>query len=218
MADKPIPFSAPMVRAILDGRKSMTRRVLKPQPYDAGDCRAVHTGGRTWRLVVLAHAAVGDDWTVPYAPGDLLWVKEAWRAELAFDWTPPRDIPAGKPIYYEAAPEETTPDCAGKLRPSRFMCRWMSRLTLEVTDVRVQRLQEISANDCLAEGIAPVARDSAQNGGGVRGWGLPEHGGLGEPTAIAAFRDLWQSIHGENSWSTNPWVVAVSFVRPAPFP
>lgn len=132
-----ILFSAPMVRALLAGTKTQTRRVIKPD-------------GR-YRLDLVCPSDGGPARCPQGAPGDRLWVREAWRADVAHDALPPREIPPGSPVFMEASalnwqggPHDGTP---GKLRPGMFMPRWASRILLEVTEVRVERLQDISEAD-----------------------------------------------------------------------
>jgi hypothetical protein len=206
MTDRPILFSGPMVRAILSGTKTQTRRVVKPQPADYQALRPEPRDGCRW--VFIAHSdrptyafATGDA-LCPYGqPGSRLWVREAWRAFAALNKTPPRSIPKDAPIWYEAQDEVPFhPTAYGKLRPGMFMPRWASRITLEITGVRVERLQDISDADAKAEGAEPRQPVTA---GGIY---IPGQYRLG-------FRDLWVSINGPCSWDANPWVWVVEFKR-----
>ena len=196
MADKPIHFSAPMIRALLDGRKTQTRRVLVPQPLDTP------SGAGLPRL--------------HYAPFQKLWVREAWRTMDGLDQLSGGQIAAAcedagyktpwTPIQYEAdgervnwiADPHTFGKVAGRYRHARFMPRWASRLTLIVTDVRVQRLQDISEADAAAEGVTPICEPNE------RRW---EHY---VPHGVA-FRDLWNSLHGPDAWDAHLWVAALTF-------
>lgn len=225
MGDKPIIFSAPMVRALLDGRKTQTRRVLKPQP------EYLESSGRwkwslppkTRRNVAGGSVVTGsrEFWeyapngSFPYAVGDRLYVRE----QCAIWGRGPEREPVEFPVVYAAddaewadikhdARNSKTGD-EWKIRPSIHMPRWASRLTLTVTDVRVQRLQDITNEDCIAEGVpihpnanaprsGPTADDFARNHGLISHYGH-------------AFRTLWNSLHGPDAWDANPWVVAVSF-------
>ena len=206
MADRPIIFSAPMVRALLAGRKSMTRRIIKPAPEFCG-------GGRSrdpqnwndpdawgwenydegcWDL--LSEGYTGRPF---YAPGDRLWVRECWRTASAYDDLSPSQMGGEEPIRYEADQTWQTwgwrrPHSTGRHRAARHMPRWASRLTLLVTDVRVQRLQEISRGDAMEEGC-PFA--NMADGPNPRDW----------------YRDIWNSIHGSDAWDANQWVAAISF-------
>lgn len=208
MTIQPILFSAPMVRALLDGRKTMTRRVLKPTK---GTTLADFTFEGKFGSLPLDKIE-----TPRFAAGDLLWVRERLeRAENHF-------------VNY-SADKATHPDAEWVWKnnslPSIHCPKGMSRLTLEVTGVKVERLQDISEEEAKAEGIyfeKPTAADlewyknwSEENGDdnpapmdGV--WQSGIKNGYG-PNAIFAFKKLWESINGEGSWAANPWVLAVSF-------
>lgn len=182
MTDKPIIFSAPMVRALLAGTKTQTRRVLKPQPvWDNGALGIEDKAGR-WIFCAntergFAEGLPRSRFKMPYAPGDRLWVREAWASDGMVG------------VRYYAT------DDVHELRRKRspiHMPRWASRLTLLVTDVRVQRLQEISRGDAMEEGC-PFA--NMADGPNPRDW----------------YRDIWNSIHGPDAWDANPWVAAISF-------
>lgn len=219
MKERPILFSAPMVRALLAGTKTQTRRAIKPQPPSIEAVKAKAGIGYGWIAATqrIAHWRVsGPVWAVRdlmgqepqlrcrYGlPGDRLWVREAWAVHAILDGRPPRDIDA--PVTYAA--DGPMPPLIGKLRPSMFMTRWASRITLEVTEVRVERLQDISEADAIAEGIV------AQHGGG---WGLPagEHFHFSDPPI--SYWSLWEAINGPGSVEANPWVWAVSFRKVVP--
>lgn len=137
------------------------------------------------------------------ATGTKLWVREAWRTESHFNHLPPRDLDPtmrATPIQYEAGPHADVID--GKLRPGMFMPRWASRITLEVTEVRVERLQDISEADAIAEGASRY------------GPGWRHDDGHGWATGKASFMWLWESINGRGTFDVYPtWVWAVSFKR-----
>lgn len=197
MKERPILFSAPMVRAILNGSKTQTRRVVKVQ---GTRCEPeLMPDGKTigWRInVPHAHGSTHVV-TSPYgAAGDRLWVKESWRACEEANGTKPRDMTAAYRVWHEA----DTPHQLGfgKLRPSIFMPRWASRITLEVTDVRVERLQSISEADAMAESPDRMQKI------GPRKW-------IARPEYRSAFRETWNLIHGAGSWNANPWVWVVEF-------
>ena len=192
MKERPILFSAPMVRAILAGDKTQTRRVVKHQPeFDADQMRG----------------AAGLHWSFPPSqfggPGDELWVRETWAADDMFDNTKPSEIPRGAAtVFYRAsAPSDDpcdTKNLRGKWRPSIFMPRWASRIQLEVNAVSVERLQDISIDDIVAEGALPADAKIGPNG----------------MFAIDTWRDLWDSINGKRpgcAWVDNPWVWRVRF-------
>lgn len=225
--DRPILFSAPMIRALREGRKTQTRRILKLQPIqfaidDAGtlcDVGCLHINGDRRPRIKLGRVVTLQE--LPYAAGDRLWVKETWRTSVCQDAIKPSimETPGngyGWPVWYEADGGTVTwrgsdgggPgfENAGKLRPSIFMPRWASRLTLLVTDVRVERLQSISEADAAAEGLIKLRSGRfAVNKG-------EQYAGLARYTARARFGDLWSEINGPESWEANPWIVAVSFV------
>jgi len=136
-----------------------------------------------------------------HAVGDRLWVREAWRTHVSWDVDPPRGVIPAAPIWFEADPFEARMGLdVGKLRPSMFMPRWASRLTLTVTDVRVQRLQDISEEDAIAEGYPPAEQRATG--------GIAE---IRDAYPIAWYAWLWDSINGAGSWEANPWVAAYSF-------
>lgn len=227
MSDHPILFSAPMVRALLDGRKTQTRRVLnRARVFATPESRAFTlTGADMERALQNAERFrhMGEDgwfweadafeWQAPatrtgwlahigYAPGDRLWVREAWHAARSLDSTPPRDIPRDADIEHAATARSYAEiGLKGKLRPGMFLPRWASRLTLIVTDVRVQRVQDISENDARAEGaLLPWTGSAGTAGDDTR-------------TAQSEFNALWDTLNAKRgyAWDTNPWVTAVSF-------
>lgn len=219
MKERPILFSGPMVRAILDGSKTQTRRVIQPQPcrtlpetkeigpsfdmhYPSGwrwhRSRGVQCFGQDAEALAGVAALLS-----PYGkPGDRLWVRETWA---------PVDFLAGgyeleEPHCVGYRADESARYCFGdkqraadtyawnwsavKWKPSIFMPRWASRITLEVIDVRVQRVRDIGESDAVAEG-------------------MPAH------RPLAVFRDLWETLNAKRGygWDVNPWVWAVTFRR-----
>jgi len=229
--DKPILFSAPMVRALLAGTKTQTRRVMKPWPgmqsawlrpevlHAAPSCYLITVDGHLGAQ--FQHPLAGQNcdgiavdamspltWVrLPYAPSVRLWVREAWRAEHRFNDLPPRDIPPGENIQYLA--DNPISPWGARYRPAMHMPRWASRLTLTVTEVRVQRLQDISEADATDEGIERLKSgrgfyDPTMSHGAV-------HAGHYFTTAKDAYRALWNSIHGQYAWHGNPWVRATTF-------
>lgn len=200
MADKPIIFSAPMVRALLAGQKTQTRRLLRNPEYygcPTGDCPH-----QTQAECNAAMAALASE-IVPYAPGDRLYVREHWKTSRGNDGVAPRDLDPLAPVLYLADGTERgkySVGTPGKHRQGMHMPRWASRLWLSVTDVRVQRLQDISEADCLAEGVEEP--------------GFWDQVAAGQPWhPRGAYRDLWNSLHTDpgTRWDDNPWIVAVSF-------
>lgn len=201
--ERPILFSSPMVRALLDGSKTQTRRVVKPQPY-RDDYMA--DGDVRRQFATLS----------PYGqPGDRLWVRETWRTDATLDRRAPSDF-AGWPVKYEADGAVLSHgahfgNTDGKTRVSIHMPRWASRILLEITGVRVERLHDISDADIEAEGIDMVALAEAQERYDV----IAKDGNAsGRPTLRSAWRDLWESTGGD--WDANPWLWAISFRRVTP--
>lgn len=233
---KPILFNDEMVRAILEWRKTQTRRLVTPQPHTEWyyDAYGNAEEAQFWRY--------GDreDWPWPSdcplgQPGDRLWVREAWRigawemdtesiavdyradASCRREWIRIGDDDGGE--AFDKYLKQSTADAkaaglsadeegqyhwkAGespcRWRPSIHMPRWASRITLEITDVRVERVQDISEEDAIAEGVV-----------------CPRLGTYGmNPETV--FRDLWDSIAKPGAlWRDNPWVWAISFKRVAP--
>ncbi len=228
MKERPILFSGPMVRALLAGTKTQTRRALKSKVslVDVIPARGKQRG-RQWfgaRQVPLKEPGDALVFRCRYGvPGDRLWVREAWRVGKPHDQRAPREVfPAvtdngqGVTVLYEAGgwrsvgpagreepsypDDESMPSWAGRRRPGMFMPRWASRITLEVTRVRVHRLHAISEADCRAEGILKVPG---------RGWTTDEGQPVSE-TARRAYEDLWNSING--SW-LDCWVWVIEFRR-----
>ncbi len=203
MADRPILFSGPMVRALLAGRKTQTRRVAKfVEPN--GDQFHVHNAHGGWFGPEGRVPEIGPDFA-PFSVGDRLWVKETWRAGASWDDKKPKLIPIGVPVDYVATPRDGGP--SGKTRVSIFMPRWASRLTLTVTDVRVERLQDCSEEDAIAEGVVDTGR---RDGAPYPHFKLPDFPWI-EHEAVPIYSYLWEHLNGAGSWDANPWVVAVSF-------
>ena len=206
MKERPILFSGPMVRAILEGRKTMTRRVVKLRH----GADVVVTNGQVWKPARVDYAGYVD---CPYGqPGDRLWVRESWRTVKEADDIAPRDLNAAHRYWYEAdAPHQIG---FGKCRPSIHMPRIASRILLEITAVRVERLHDITEADAQAEGVERVVV-----GSGWRRYCDPDSEEVGVPPcgdARRSFRSLWKHINGAESWNANPWVWVVEFKRVQP--
>lgn len=219
MKERPIIFSAPMVRAVLGGKKTQTRRIIKlPHNNPLGVWEATTVGGHGCytkdgkpypERAAIWHTRTGTIIVPPFAVGDRFWVREACRAE---------ELPTGIDGVRYAADDawrviENTPEASddwvtlfhyrgrgrgriGDTVPPIYMPRWASRITLEVTEVKVERLQDISETDATAEGCRHH-HDPDGDGQNV----------------IEQFSYLWQSIHGPGSWEENSWVAAISFRR-----
>jgi len=187
--EKPIIFSAPMVRAILEGRKTQTRRVAKPQPHSTdGTPESWRTWSRYERIGKWFTIYADGDYparftlTSPYVLGDKLWVRETGAFECP-----------SAPIYRADLSE--TDAKLWKWTPSIYMPRRASRITLEITCVRFERLREISESDAKAEGVRLDARRMDDD---YRG----------------AFHLLWDEINGERApWHSDPWVWVIEFQR-----
>lgn len=212
MADRPIMFSAPMVRALLAGRKTQTRRLLKVQPpadldllRGPDECGRFHwTNGLQMQFWPGGLDHPEKDYRPPYAPGDRLWVREAWRTQDGdLDGVKPAEMAADTVIFYDADhPSVPSEFGSQRSRPSIHMPRWASRLTLIVDEVRVQRLQDISQLDAFAEGAERHCY----------GMDVPMPAGCeSSPSYKVGFVRLWNSLHGDDAWDANSWVVAVSF-------
>lgn len=199
MTDRPIIFSSGMVRALLDGRKTQTRRVLKKRPA----LDALATFGPSF----LGKTGCAD--LIGFEPYDRLWVRENFAMGFDHDDHDMRIGDEPKPFYaasydgmrwYDPDHDELRDE--PRWKPSIHMPRWASRLTLTVTDVRVQRLHEISREDAIAEGCeSPLTgAEAPPPGPGV--WLADER---------TSFAQLWNRLHGPGAWSANPWVVALTF-------
>lgn len=214
MKARPILFSGPMIRALLEGRKTQTRRIVKPSVK--GCTVGAYTGGPNGTEPVNVQED-GDPWTdiqCPYGqPGDLLWARESWT----FDDIGP-DMCA---VVYKADDTRMWMPHGGKepksmrTHPGMHMFRWASRLTLRIKAVRVERLNAISQKDAEAEGLLIFNEDDANLyysgiAANADTWfEYPEQWHLDDP--IAAYRDLTNSINGPDHWDKNPWVWVVEF-------
>lgn len=230
MTERPIPFNAEMVRAILEGRKTQTRRVMKVQPYPDSIVTVEHFN----QTVIDRHGDMqpgpeifGAHWDdgeygcrCPYgAPGDLFWVRETCWAESTFDGDGVRYAADHAWRNIENTQEASEAWCRlaqyggddaldnqtniGRLVPSIHMPRWASRITLRITDVRVERLQDITEDEARAEGC-PYP---------------PEWAGRfmdRDETARTWFKSLWNHINNPGAWDDNPWVWVIAFERVKP--
>ena len=196
MREIPILFSTPMVQAILDGRKTMTRRIIKPQPlWVAEPSIPFKTEDADPKGIIKC----------PYGePGDRLWVRETWADNIP-------GCPNG--ITYRADhidPKGDGPANPIKWKPSIYMPKEIARIWLEVTNVRVERLQEITEEDARREGFEPIPCDCSNRGA----FGCTDcmNTGVTEP-AMLEFIDTWDSIYSKRGygWDTNPWVWVIEF-------
>jgi hypothetical protein len=235
MTDRPMLFSAPMVKGLLreieapGTGKTQTRRIMKPQPIrlDNGGWHIFSGGGG----IIIDHEQRVEDFA-PHQIDDRIWVKETWCTEERYNHLKPSDICPGEWIGYRAGPDDLGHH--GKPRVSIFMPRWASRITLTVTDVRVQRLQDISEEDAIAEGIQPLFSqleivshpgcnltpmpwtNYLWHGRGGQGISTRQsenwpHQYSSYSTATGSYSSLWTSINSPGSWEANPWVAAYTF-------
>lgn len=198
MKERPILLNAEMVRAVLDGRKTQTRRMV--DNVDSDNCLALRKPTKTRNSIYTHVMDAPKHGICPFgAVGDRLWVRETFSGNYLDD-DQIQDIKGGRdkasdlceyradyPDGYQAADGWT---------PSIHMPRWASRITLEITGVRVERLRELSEEDAKSEGVTPPG------GGVLPGW---EH--------RINFRELWMSIYGTDNWEANPWVWVIEFKR-----
>ncbi|MFK5107559.1 hypothetical protein [Klebsiella pneumoniae] len=216
MREKGLIFNSEMVRAILDGRKTQTRRPIKWKQTRFTEIGEREDGSKWPWSEDAEHAC--DFWhPCPFgAVGDRIWVRETWSSDFANYYPNDRiwyaadnnrqldiDMVDGVRGIYSPESDVHVPF---RWHPSIHMPRWASRILLEITDVRVERLNAISEEDARAEGIID---------GGCLNCGEPEPCGCAnpEPDATDAFAYLWQSIYGQDNWNANPWVWVIEFKR-----
>lgn len=267
MKTNPIIFSGPMVRAILDGRKTQTRRMVSKQnsmtscPFDWHDLDSPQTfadhgfpdehghylGG--YLHAPISNGPPGHDKTAIFRiypryaadgqwdeeperdycpPPTRLWVRETWAVVQTCDYIKPSELPHGTAAWYPATP--STCIGLGKMRPSIFMPRWASRITLEIEAVRAERLQDINTGDCISEGIwvePPTGATQQKYPADYADWSEKKREEWANSAARAmymtqcyhegelqkAYSNLWDSIHGEGAWDENPYVWVLDFKR-----
>lgn len=227
MTERPILFTVESVQGMLAGVKSQTRRAINPQPQPPG---TLTTGDWNWRVLGRDGMTHVFGWAseCPYGvPGDRLWVREPYYIDEFFaadgvdDWgatfrykadnSKRRIYQCDAPIDVGFWPGAKIREQGANLRSSMFMPRWASRIMLEVTGVRVERVQDISDNDALAEGCSadqdPYWRPSYND---------PDSGG--NPSARLSYQYVWDEINdkrkeGIYAWKKNPWVWVIEFAR-----
>ncbi|MGH3427721.1 MAG: hypothetical protein ACRDQZ_09175 [Mycobacteriales bacterium] len=223
MNERPIIMQPESVKAILEGRKTQTRRVIKPQPpSEAKSCGVLRAPGTKyhghwWWLDAISFddaTPLDGEFRCPYGMwGDRLWVREAWLPVVDgadhgtpgwLEWTPDPERPVPddgynepEAILYKATDDHHPP----RWRNAMFMPRWASRITLELVDVRVERVQEINNDDAKAEGVVPDCRG--------------DHLTHEVACHIETYEDLWDSINEKRGfgWQKNPWVWVLEFER-----
>lgn len=216
MRDIPIIFSAPMIQALLDGRKTMTRRLLYRLTKNFGSAKMLVGHPPIYRVGThgfpLDHGP-GQTWTLSgwerVKPGDRLWVRENLYEDASNQWRYSADdalvsLPEHDPRI--SAMIAWAHHKEGDQAPSIHMPRWASRLTLVVTATKIERLQDISRDDAVAEGLKLVSAEIEE----FFRWPAPFDQGTWL-TPPAAFAWLWKQLHGPEAWDANPEVVALTF-------
>jgi len=196
MKERPIIITGNRPRLILDGIKTMTRRVIKPQPLNTQITVKYIDHSDYWQFGRGEYDQSAHCVRCPYGQvGDRLWVRETWATENRYNHLKPSEVPRTAKIWY-LADEQYDPFVMGIIRPSIFMCYWMSRARLEITELRAERLQEISLEDIQAEGCEPpdwhisgLARKYYDN-----------------------FTRIWDSLNAKHGygWDLNKWVWVIS--------
>lgn len=202
MRERPILLNSEMVKAVLDGRKTQTRRAVK-FPFRDKSFGCELSGNE-----LAGEIAAGNYRNCPFGqPADRLWVRETFGD-------------CGVRLVYRADSDDGAACMVKRWTPSIHMPRDASRITLEITGVRLERLQDISEADAKAEGLAEITKD-----GGLFKFGIPDRDGYPgtddkgwpwhewERNPVDAYCKLWQSIYGAESWQANPWVWAIEFRR-----
>ncbi len=232
MTIRPILFSAPMVRALLEGRKTQTRRIITPNNLriytggldypgsfvkpDQATFEAAFNNARKFRRIEhtmswvtdpVTHqiGAVMSQWTgrVAYSVGDRLWVREAWAPLTALTHNDPGTQALADGVFYKAD-NSTVEGEVARWHPSIHMPRKASRITLEIADVRIERLNDCSDADAIAEGILSSPYSES---GWLNYWN--PNGVFDRP--LHSYASLWDEINGEGEWDKNPWVAAYTF-------
>ena len=220
--ERPIIFSSEMIRAILDNRKRQTRRVVKfrtksaklfgqqqehfelKSAYPAREKGWIFWSSDSPGLAEFTKRAYSDGITSPYGePGDRLWVKEAWYTSKKYDPLPPAKFPVEAKTIFRYLGSRAKPEWAGRTRSARFMPRWASRITLEIVNVRVERLQDVSDDDAKAEGFEYYGETLFKDYGEI----------LAEHTAIYKYASYWDLLNARQGflWKSNPWVWMIEF-------
>jgi hypothetical protein len=231
MKEHPILFSGEMVKAILEGRKSQTRRVIKPQPFDQAD--------GSWHIMLNPRSGYNSERTLrnmlpyrcPYGqPGDRLWVREKFQITIPsgsvgdewigdetseVDGPLPKVKPESLGYWLQIVYAADEPDQCSWWRPSIFMPRWASRITLEIVKIRVERLQDISRDDAMFEGVEvvnPYAIESALPPGMPAAFkDYRDASNFFTADPIRSYRSLWENINSKETWTSNPWVWVIGF-------
>jgi len=195
--ERPIIFSTELIPKILDLSKTQTRRVIKPQPISVIENIPYKIDGKRSDVPCTATELPPNRYTAvleikcPYGQvGDRLWVRESWKTEAVFDTTPPCDISHDAIILYTAMADSVLTQIMGRTRSPLHLPRWASRITLEITALRCERLQEITTEDIMAEGLEST---------------IPYQG------FVHRFKRLWNSLNPKYQWESNPFVWVIEF-------
>lgn len=234
--ERPILFNAPMVIAILDGRKTHTRRLVKISK-ERGEWEASTIGGagvkhpdgtQAVEQACIRNTTTGKVITCPHGiMGDRLWVRETWQGPLFYgeipeDWNSDK-YKTPEYCHYKASGDscdfiDADDNFVERWSPSIHMPRWASRILLEVTNVRVERLQDISKEDAISEGFKAITKDGKTIKYGVPDAdGYPGNDDIGwdwcdwDVNPVIAYKRLYESINGTGSWDMNPWVWVIEF-------
>jgi len=217
MKERPILMATASVQAILNGPKTQTRRIIKIPKQGRIKSGYVCENGLFYNnkgYVRICFDTSGlADFESLYCPygqvGDRLWVKETWATENQYNSLKPSQIPHSARIWYLA--DDSRPAWVGRTRSALFMCRWMSRILREITEIRAERVQDISEEDAIAEGI----ERHTDSGNNIFWFEVASdyHGDTQGVTAIEAFGKLWDSINAKrgHGWDKNDWVWPISF-------
>ena len=230
MSIKPILFSTPMVQAILDGRKHMTRRIVKPKYSNTHF--EFHTNKYGTEFVEIQNEVEGETWgknpdgstwhkligfIVPkprYSVGDILWVRETWTPFCINKNTCRNNLLSHSDYCYKASPEQCVDDLPCHWRPSIFMPKSAARIWLKVTGVRVERVQDITEEDAVMEGCAGMECDCLHTN--LEYFGCENCLNTGwRISPKTEFMDLWDHLNAKRGypWSRNPWVFVYTFER-----
>ena len=190
----PILFSTPMVQAILEGRKTMTRRKVKLQPGEGEYYQLMEDG----EFAYISVGGMSGPYKCPYGqPGDILWVRETWQHTKNLGINP-EDENSGYIYKCSENGQEWANNTENWVwKPSLFMKKEACRIFLKVTGVKVERLQDISTLDAIKEGVNPCTLNSQ----------------TGNYSFEYGFQKIWKEINGQKSWNDNPWVWCISFER-----
>ena len=208
MKEYPIIFNTEMVRAILEDRKTQTRRIMKPQPiFKDGqvEFKKAICFEYQWQSIFPSYYPFGK-------VGDRLWARETWADMVCVGSTEKgKGKGENSPCYKASSDATDLKILKGYWKPSIHMPRWASRITLEITDIRVERVQDISEEECRKEGLKQHSKKDIH---GTQFMYYEDYSGNNNYcTARASFKHLWNSIYGKGAWERNDWVWVLSFKK-----